>query len=147
MKNQKYIKEGQHLKTLLKLNKLTKEESIFPRKDLKHLLDGYIFYPISTWPSSIKEILEHDTIIDKNTFKLILFANGNGISPNVFIKCFYSFIVNKPSKIRKPTHQIHWIVINITRINVDGTTSICITDPSYSSAVLQKLKLCNTHQT
>ena len=113
MKNQKYIKEGQHLKTLLKLNKLTKEEPIFTRKDLKHLLDGYIFYPISTWPSSIKEILEHDTITDKNTFKLILFANGNGISPNVFIKCFYSFIVNKPSKIRKPTHQIHWIVINI----------------------------------
>ena len=60
-----YIKEGQHLKTLLKLNKLTKEERISTRKNLKHLLDGYIFYPTSTWSSSIKEFLEHDTIADK----------------------------------------------------------------------------------
>ena len=69
-----YIKEGQHLKTLLELNKLTKEELISTREKLKHLPNGYIFYPLSTWPSSIKETLDHDTITDKNTFKLILFA-------------------------------------------------------------------------
>ena len=80
-----YIKEGQRLKTLLELNKLTKEERIDKRENLKHLLYGYIFYAISTWPSSIREILEHDTITNKNTFKLILFAYGNGISPDVLI--------------------------------------------------------------
>ena len=69
-----YIKEGQHLKTLLVLNKLTKEELISTRENLKHLLNGYIFYPFSTWPSSIRETLDHDTITNKNTFKLILFA-------------------------------------------------------------------------
>ena len=65
MNHQTDIKEGQHLKTLLKLNKLTKEERMTTRKNLKHLLDRYTFYPISTWPSSIKEILEHDTITNK----------------------------------------------------------------------------------
>ena len=39
-----YIKEGQHLKTLLELNKLTNEEHITKRENLKHLLDRYIFY-------------------------------------------------------------------------------------------------------
>ena len=34
-----YIKEGQHLKTLLKLIKL-KEKSISKLENLKHLLDG-----------------------------------------------------------------------------------------------------------
>ena len=74
-----YIKEGQHLKTLLKLNKLTKEERISKREKLKHLLDGYIFYPISTCSSSIRKILEHDTITHKNTLRLIPFAYGNDI--------------------------------------------------------------------
>ena len=47
MNYETYIKEGQHLKTLLELNKLTNEERITKRENLKHLLDGYIFYPIS----------------------------------------------------------------------------------------------------
>ena len=38
------IKEGQHHKTLLELNKVAKEERIAKRENLKHLLDGYIFY-------------------------------------------------------------------------------------------------------
>ena len=84
------------------------------RKNLKHL-DGYIFYPISTstWSFSIKEIFKHDTITNKNTFKLNLLTYGNGISPNIFTEYLYTFILNTPSKIRKCTHQIHWIVTNI----------------------------------
>ena len=113
MNYETYIKEAQHLKTLLGLNKLTKEERIARREKLKHLLDGYIFYPISTWPSSIREILEYNTITDKNTFKLTLFANGNGISPGVLIEYFYTLILNTPSKIRKGTNQLQWIVTNI----------------------------------
>ena len=113
MNYETYITEGQHLKKLLKLNKLTKEESISKRENLKHLHDGHIFYPISTWPSSIRVILEYDTITDKNTFKLILFAYGNGISSNVFIEYLYTFILNTSSKIRKHPHQLHWIVTNI----------------------------------
>ena len=107
-----YIKEGQHLKTLLKLIKL-KEKSISKLENLKHLLDGYIFYPISTWPSSIRKILKHNTITDKNTLNLILFAYVNGISSNVFMEYLYTFILNTLSKIRKRTHQLYWIVTNI----------------------------------
>ena len=90
MNKETYIKEGQHPKTLLELNKLTNEERTTKQENLKHLLDGYIFYPISTWPLSIREILEHDIITDKNTFKLILFAYGNGISPDVLIEYLYT---------------------------------------------------------
>ena len=72
MNYETYIKAGEHLKTLVELNKLTKEERISKRENVKHLLDGYIFYPITTWPSSIRETLEHDTITNKNTLKLPL---------------------------------------------------------------------------
>ena len=92
------IKEGQHLKILLELNTLTREERIAKRENLKHLLDGYIFCPMTTWPSSIREILEHDTITDKNTLKLILLAYGDGISPDILIECLYTLILNTPSK-------------------------------------------------
>ena len=101
MNYERFIKEGQHLKTLFKLTKLTKEERTSARKDLEHLFNRYIFYPISTWPPTIKEILEHNTIAEKNTFKLILFAYGNGISPNTFIEYLYRFILNIPSKKKK----------------------------------------------
>ena len=100
MNYETFIKEGQHLKTLLKLTKLTKEERASARKDLEYLLDGHIFYLISTWPPFIKEILEHNTITDKSTFKLILFAYGNEIFPNVFIEYLYMFILNTPSNTR-----------------------------------------------
>ena len=36
------IKEGEHLKALLKLTKLTKEECESAPEDLAHLFDGYI---------------------------------------------------------------------------------------------------------
>ena len=75
--------------------------------------DPKTFCSILTWTFSIREILEHDTITDKNIFKLILFAYGNGISPDVHIEYLYSLILNTPSKIRKCTHQLHWIITNI----------------------------------
>ena len=101
MNYETYIKEEQHLKTLLELNKLTNEERITKRENLKHLLDGNIFYPIFTWPFSIREILEHDTITDKNTFKLILSVYGNEISPDVLTEYVYTLILNTHSKIKK----------------------------------------------
>ena len=46
MNYETFIKGGKHVKTLLKLTKLTKEERTSARKDLEHLLGRYIFYPI-----------------------------------------------------------------------------------------------------
>ena len=98
MNYETFIKEGEHLKTLLKLTKLTKEERASARGDLVHLLGRYIFNPISTWLPSIKEIVEHNTITDRNTFKLIMLACGNRISPNLFMEYLYTFILNTPKK-------------------------------------------------
>ena len=107
MNYETFLRERQHLQILSTLTILTKEERTSTGKNLEHLLDGQSFYPISTWPPSIKEIIEHNPITDKDTFKLILFAYGNGISPNVFIEYLYTFILNTPSKTKKRTHQIH----------------------------------------
>ena len=107
MNYEAFTKEGQHLKTLLELTILTKEERTTTRKNLEHLLDGHIFCPISTRSPSIKEIVEHNPITDKNRFKLILSACGNGITPNVFIEYIYTCILNTPSKTKKRTHQIY----------------------------------------
>ena len=104
MNYETFIKEGEHLKTLLKLTKLTKEERTSAREDLAHLLDGYIFYPTSTWPPSIKEIVEHNTITDRNTFKLIPFAYGNGISPNVLFPQISLHIHSQYTLKNKETH-------------------------------------------
>ena len=87
---------------------IRKRETISTRKNLEHLLDGHIFYAISTRSPFIKETLEHNPITDKNTFKLILFAYGNGISPDVFMQYLYTFVLNTPSKTKKRTTQIHW---------------------------------------
>ena len=96
-----------HLKALLTLTILTKEERTSTRKNLEHLLDGHIFYPTSTQPRSIKKILKHNPITDKNKFKLSLFAYSNGIFLNFFIEYLYTFILNTPSKTKKHTHQTH----------------------------------------
>ena len=104
MNYETFIREGQHLTTLLTLAILTKEKRRSTQKNLEALLDGQIFYPISSLSTSIKEFLEHNPITDKNTFKLILFVYGNEISPNVFIEYFYEFILNTPSKTKKGTH-------------------------------------------
>ena len=108
-----HIKKGNILKHYLNSTNFTKEERVSKRENLKNLLERYIFYSISTWPSSMREILEHDTVTDKNTFKLILFLYGNEISPNVFIEYIYTFILNTPPKMRKRTHQLQWIITNI----------------------------------
>ena len=59
MNYETFIKDGQHLKTLLKLTKLTKWESTSARKYLEHLLDGHIFHSplgksLNIAPSPIK---------------------------------------------------------------------------------------------
>ena len=123
MNHETFIGEGKHLKTLLTLTILTKEERTSTRKNLEH--DGQIFYRISTRPPSIKEIIEHNPITDKNTFKLILFAYGNGISPNVFIEYLYTFILNTPSK-TKETHTPNTLI----HISTNGTILTRITDLS-----------------
>ena len=106
MNYETYIRERQHLKTLYKLSKSTKEERKSTQRDLRHLIDGYIFYTISSWPPPIKEILKHDTIINTNTFRLIIFAYDNGISPNVFMKYLYMLILNTPGKTKKRMYQM-----------------------------------------
>ena len=106
MNYETFIREGRYLKTLLTLTILTNEERTSTRKNLEHLLDRQIFYPISTRPPSIKEILEHNPITDKNILKRISLPMAMEF-PNVFTEYLYTFILDTHSKTKKRTHQIH----------------------------------------
>ena len=43
------------IKQYINSTKLTKDERISAWEDLRHLINGYIYYPICTWPSSVKK--------------------------------------------------------------------------------------------
>ena len=109
MNYETFIKEGQHLETLLTLTKLTKEERTSTRKDLEHLLEGHIFYPIFTWPPSIKEISEHNP--EHYQGDSLCLSQWN------FPKRFHRISLHDHSqytlKTKKRTHQIHRIIKNI----------------------------------
>ena len=132
-----YTRERQHLKTLHKLSKVTKAERKSLKRDLRHLIEvGCIFYPISSWPLSIKEILKHDTITDTNTFQLILFAYDSDISPNVFMKYLYMLILNPLSV--SPTE---WS--NALKQFVGNST--CKNEETHISNTMDNLKFWHTN--
>ena len=64
------------------LQRRSKEEVLNYRKFHIKLLDGDIFYKICKWPKYIRRIFfqNHAPIGDKQTFILILFFVGNGVS-------------------------------------------------------------------
>ena len=43
--------------------------------------DGLAFFPINSWPRDIRTLFHKSEIGDTDTFKFILFAFGNNISP------------------------------------------------------------------
>ena len=129
------MREGQHLKTLLTLTISTKEERTFTGKSLEHVLDGHIFYPVSTRSPSIKEMLEHTPITGKNTFKLIIFVYDNGIFPKSFHRI--SLPVHSQYTLKnKETHTPNTLI----RINTNGTILTRITDLFCFLTTLAKTK-------
>ena len=108
-----YIKEvrQQHLKTLLKLNKLTKG-NVYPNEKTLNifLTDTFSALYLHGHPPYGKS---SNIALSPTKLTLILCVYGNGTSPNVFIEYLCAFSLNRPPKIRKSTHQLRWMITNI----------------------------------
>ena len=83
------------------------------REDLIKLLDGEVFYPISTWPQYIRVLLQHTPISDTNTFKFIVFMYGNGCPPETCFRFLCSSYYYDKNKLSKRLQQIRWIILNL----------------------------------
>ena len=76
-------------------------------------LDGLAFFPICSWPADIQHLFHKSEIGDTNTFKLVLHAFGNSMSPHLFLNFLFFKYRKNPSKIPKRIHQIQWIIHSI----------------------------------
>lgn len=86
---------------------MTSQQQNNQHKILKEI-NGYAFYPSTTWPLHIQLALTDTPISDINTFKLLLFFFGNGYSPQLAFEIIYtSHPANE--KINKRFHQLKWI--------------------------------------
>ena len=54
------------------------------RRQLLHIINGDIFYPMDKWPLNLRLLFWKKSISDKDTFKLFLFFIENGGSPDIF---------------------------------------------------------------
>ena len=59
---------------------LPRPRLIQKRRSLLTLLNGDAFYPLSTWPQDIQQLIWKKPIGDTDMFKLMLFFLGNGCS-------------------------------------------------------------------
>ena len=64
-----------------KLRFLSKTEVMERRLDLFNVINGDAFFPLQVWPQDMKRIFWSKPQSDLETFKLMLFAVGNGGSP------------------------------------------------------------------
>ena len=76
-------------------------------------LDGLAFFPICSWPGYIQHLFHKSEIGDTNTFKLVLHAFGNSMSPHLLLNFLFIKYRKNPSKIPKHIHQIQWIIHSI----------------------------------
>ena len=105
-------------------------------KNLEYLLDGHIFYPISTRSPSIKEILEHNSITDKKHIQ----ADSLCLWQWNFPKRFHRISLHVHSQYtlkNKETHTPNTLI----RINTNGTILTRITDLSCFLTALRKTKV------
>ena len=76
----------EQISTTVKCNticNMSRASLIEKRRNLLTLLNGDVFYPLSTWPHDIQQLFWEKSIGDEGTFKLMLFFMGNGCSPNI----------------------------------------------------------------
>ena len=62
---------------------LSRAEVVEERRQLARLIDGDAFFPIKLWPKEMRLIFWKKPMGDTETFKLVLFLNGNGCEPNL----------------------------------------------------------------
>ena len=76
-------------------------------------LDGLAFFPICSWPGDIQHLFHKSEIGDTDTFKFVLFAFGNNMSPHLLLNFLFIKYPKNPTKIPKRILQIQWIIYSI----------------------------------
>ena len=76
-------------------------------------LDGLAFFPICSYPGDMQHLFHKSEIGYTNTFKFVLFAFGNNMSPHLLLNFLFIKYRNNPTKIPKHILQIQWIIHSI----------------------------------
>ena len=63
---------------------LSKKEVSDRRMDLLKDLNRNAFFPLKLWPRDMQTVFWKKPIRDTETFKLVLFFNGNGCAPQLY---------------------------------------------------------------
>ena len=69
-------------------------------------LDGLAYFPICSWPGDIRHLFHKSKIGDIDTFKFVLFALGNKISPHLLLNFLFIKYRKNTGKIPKHVLQI-----------------------------------------
>ena len=96
-----------------KLRFLSDTEVKERRIDLFHLINGDAFFPLQVWPGDTKRIFWSKPLSDLETFKLVLFALGNGCSPFLISEWILLAQTWAPDKAEKRARQIDFIFVNM----------------------------------
>ena len=83
------------------------------RHNIYKLLNGDVFFPITSWPIYIQLIFLNTPLSDPDTFELLLFFYGNGCPPHICIEYLYTSYFFKKDKIPKRYLQIKFICENL----------------------------------
>ena len=89
-----------------KILSLSEHESSELHNSNTESLDGLAFFPINSWPRDIQNLFLKCEIGDTDTFKFILFACGNYMSPHLLLNFLLIKYRNNPGKILKRILQI-----------------------------------------
>lgn len=96
-----------------KLRFLSKTEVMERRLDLFRVINGDAFFPLQVWPQDMKRIFWSKPHSDLDTFKIMLFAVGNGCSPCLISEWILLAQSWAPDKAEKRARQIDYILANV----------------------------------
>ena len=91
---------------------LSRSEITQERIELFKVINGDAFFPLKTWPEDMRKTFWNKPIGDVGTFKLMLFALGNGCSPNLMVRWILTSQIWSPEKAEKRARQIDFILNN-----------------------------------
>ena len=84
------------------------------RMQLFEEINGDVFFPLSQWPSNMKQCFWRKPMTDQDTFRFLLFMLGNGCSPFVISKWILSSQKwASYATTRRRCYQISWILDNM----------------------------------
>ena len=98
-----------------KILSLSDHEASALHTSITEFPDGLAFFPICSWPGDIQHLLHKSKIGDTGTFKFILFAFGDNMSPHLLLNFLFIKYQKNLGKIPKHILQIQWIIHSIPK--------------------------------